>query len=211
MRFALRTLICTSLVVGSTSAMGAESGSKWWPFGGTETVAVSPPSNAAPALPPLANSQPSSPAPSSLSTGPIEHEVQKPTDPAASKSGWLGMHMPKWAASSSSSTTTAAKPAPPAARNTWAEPPLKAPNPSPVQSMKNGAHKVASGTKSAYHKTVAALTPGSKAKPAAAKPPQVARRDVQPPFWKRMFGAKEPQLQQPQTVPQWMAQKRLDP
>jgi hypothetical protein len=77
--------------------------------------------------------------------------------------------------------------------------------------MKNGAHKVADGTKSAYHKTVAALTPSSKAKPAAAKPPQVARRETQPSMWKRMFGAKQPELQQPQTVPQWMAQKRLDP
>jgi hypothetical protein len=207
MRFALRTLICTSLVVVSTSAMGAESGSKWWPFGGKETVVVPPPANEASAITPLPDSQPVIPTPSpSLSTGPIEQEVLKPADPAtsSSKSGWLGLHMPKWAASN-----TAQKPTPPP-RNAWAEPPLKAPS-SPVQSMKNGAHKVAAGTKSAYHKTVAALTPGSKSKPAAAKPPQVARRDVQPPLWKRMFGAKEPELQQPQTVPQWMAQKRLDP
>jgi hypothetical protein len=77
--------------------------------------------------------------------------------------------------------------------------------------MKNGAHKVADGTKSAYHKTVAALTPASKSKPVAANPPQVARRETQPSMWKRMFGAKQPELQQPQTVPQWMAQKRLDP
>ena len=210
MRFALRTLICTSLAVCSSSAMGAESGHKWWPFGGKEDVTVSPPSNAASELPPLVNSQPVAPAADLLGTGPIPYEVQKPTDPTASssKSSWL--HWPKWA-SSSSSPATAQKPTPPSARNAWAEPPLKAPNPSPVQSMKNGAHKVASSTKSAYHKTVAALTPGSKAKPAAAKPPQVARRDVEPPLWKRMFGAKEPELQQPQTVPQWMAQKRLDP
>jgi hypothetical protein len=39
----------------------------------------------------------------------------------------------------------------------------------------------------------------------------VASRETSPPFWKKMFGAKEPAMQQPQTVPQWMAQKRLDP
>ena len=34
--------------------------------------------------------------------------------------------------------------------------------------------------------------------------------DTPTPWYKRMFGAKT-ELQQPQTVPQWMAQKRLDP
>ncbi len=54
--------------------------------------------------------------------------------------------------------------------------------------------------------------PDDKAKkPAETTPPHVARREVSPPFWKKVFGAKEPELQQPQTVPQWMAQKRLDP
>jgi hypothetical protein len=41
--------------------------------------------------------------------------------------------------------------------------------------------------------------------------PKLTARQTSPPFWKKMFGAKEPELQQPQTVPQWMAQKRLDP
>ena len=86
-----------------------------------------------------------------------------------------------------------------------------------MQSVKNGANSVAEGTKSAWHKTVAAVTPGSTAKTTpkmAAKPapaPQVATRETSPPLWKKMFGAKEPAMQQPQTVPQWMAQKRLDP
>ena len=82
-----------------------------------------------------------------------------------------------------------------------------------MQSVKKGANSVAAGTKSAWHKTVAAVTPGSSCeKDGEADPsPQVASRETSPPFWKKMFGAKEPELQQPQTVPQWMAQKRLDP
>jgi len=210
MRLALRTFICTSLVVCSTSAMGAESGSKWWPFGGKQDVVVAPPANAAPALPPLANSQPSSPGLSTLSNGPVQHEVLRPQDSTTSSTSSSWFHLPKWA--SSSSSAPAAKPAAPSSRNAWAGPAVKPAKPTMTQSMKNGANKVADSTKSAYHKTVAALTPSTKTKaPAAAKPPQVARRDVDPPFWKRMFGAKEPELQQPQTVPQWMAQKRLDP
>ncbi len=206
MRFALRTFICTSLVVCATSAIGAESGSKWWPFGGKQDVVVPPP-NAAPALPPLANSQPSSTAVGTLSNGPVQHEVLRPQDPPTSSSSSSWLHWP-W---SKSSSTTAQKST--SNRNAWAQQAQPA-KPTMTQSMKNGAHKVADSTKSAYHKTVAALTPGSKTKAApapAAKPPQVARRDVDPPFWKRMLGAKQPELQQPQTVPQWMAQKRLDP
>jgi hypothetical protein len=78
-----------------------------------------------------------------------------------------------------------------------------------MQSVKNGAHSVAATTKSAWNKTVAAVTPGPKT---AVKPdPRLTARQTSPSFWKKIFGAKEPELQQPQTVPQWMAQKRLDP
>jgi hypothetical protein len=79
-----------------------------------------------------------------------------------------------------------------------------------MQSVKNGAHSVAATTKSAWNKTVAAVTPSSKT--TTVKPdPRLTARQTSPPFWKKMFGAREPELQQPQTVPQWMAQKRLDP
>jgi hypothetical protein len=82
-----------------------------------------------------------------------------------------------------------------------------------MQSVKKGANSVAASTKSAWHKTVAAVTPGTAAKKTVTSDPspRVASRATSPPFWKKMFGAKEPELQHPQTVPQWMAQKRLDP
>jgi hypothetical protein len=84
-----------------------------------------------------------------------------------------------------------------------------------MQSMRNGASRVTASTKAAWHKTVAALTPGDAAKRADySKQPSgshMARRDLKPPLWKRMLGAKEPELNQPQTVPEWMAQKRVDP
>jgi hypothetical protein len=133
------------------------------------------------------------------------------------KVSWPSLHMPS--ALSSKSTTPKTETPAPKSKNRWVDQQPVAPKASPMQSVKNGANSVAEGTKSAWHKTVAAVTPGSTsttkptpkatAKPAAA--PQVATRETSPPFWKKMFGAKEPAMQQPQTVPQWMAQKRLDP
>jgi hypothetical protein len=125
------------------------------------------------------------------------------------KVSWPSLHMPKALASKSAPATKAE-----ANKNKWAEKTPVVPKPSPMQSVKNGAHSVANSTKSAWHKTVAAVTPGDKSAEKSKKPApgsQVARRDVSPPFWKKMLGAKEPEMQQPQTVPQWMAQKRLDP
>jgi hypothetical protein len=98
-------------------------------------------------------------------------------------------------------------------RNSWAEKTPAPPKPSPMKPVTDGAHKFSAGTKSVWNKTVNALTPGDekdKAKGKAPTAPRIAKREVQPPLWKRMFGAKS-ELQQPQTVPEWMAQQRLDP
>jgi hypothetical protein len=94
-----------------------------------------------------------------------------------------------------------------ASRNTWTDVPPVAPKPSPLQTVKEGAAKVGTGTRNAWHKTVDALTPGESE---SARSSRVAKREIQPPLWKRMFGAKS-ELQGPQTVPEWMAQQRLDP
>jgi hypothetical protein len=125
------------------------------------------------------------------------------------KVSWPKLHMPELPKALSSKSAATAKTEP--KKNPWVEKAPAPPKTSPMQSVKNGAHNVATGTKSAWHKTVAAVTPSEKktAKPAPA--PQVASRETSPPFWKKMFGAKEPQIQQPQSVPQWMAQKRFDP
>jgi hypothetical protein len=96
-------------------------------------------------------------------------------------------------------------------KNTWVEPPAQ-PKPSPFQPIKDGAHKFSASTKNAWSKTVAAVKGEPKETTPAARNggARVAKRDTDPPFWKKMFGAK-PETQGPQTVPEWMAQQRLDP
>lgn len=97
-----------------------------------------------------------------------------------------------------------------AAKNSWVEKQPTPPKPSPFKPVTDGAHKVAQGTKKAWHKTVDALTPGDS-EPAPHSPrSHVAKHDAEPSFWQKMFGSKE-EVKQPETVPQWMAQKRLEP
>ena len=96
------------------------------------------------------------------------------------------------------------------ARNAWVE---KSPNParpSPLQAVSDGVRRVGDSTRTAWRKTVDAVTPGEPA-PSVGAPPQVARRNQQPPLWKRMFGIEAPEPQGPRTVTEWMAQERLDP
>jgi hypothetical protein len=205
MRFAARALVVVFLVVSCCEAMAAEPSSSWWPFGHHDAPTVAQPPGVAATSSPFAN------VPNSNS-GPVAHEVQLPqsVDSAAaakSKSSWLHMpRLPKVGKSEHKSKPTASP-------NAWASKTPSKPTPtssfSPLQSVKNGAHKVSTGTKTAWHKTIDALSPADKAKKPSA--PQMAQREVKPPFWKRMLGSKEPELKQPQTVPQWMAQKRLDP
>jgi hypothetical protein len=95
-------------------------------------------------------------------------------------------------------------------RNAWAGQSADPQQPSPLQAMRDGAKRVGNSTKSAWRKTVDTLTPGDGA--ANPSPPQVASRDVKPPFWKRMFAAEEPPPPQgPRTVSEFFAQERLDP
>ena len=223
MRFAARALVAGILMVCCRGAVAAESGSSWWPFGHqADATAAQTPSAGQTTLPPAATALPQATTPAA-GAGPVAHEAQMPTTPSddshwmlntpKKKVSWPKLHMPEMPKSLSSKSAPAAKTE--ANKNKWADKAPVTPKTSPMQSVKKGANSVAEGTKSAWHKTVAAVTPGSGAKTtpkAAAKPaPQVASRETSPPFWKKMFGAKEPAMQQPQTVPQWMAQKRLDP
>ena len=217
MRFAARALMGALLVVCLSQVVAAESASSWWPFGSHEKTIGSPAPAAASSsarVSPRENGALRGSRP--IETGPIAHDVQLPQEPPAestkAKSSWLGLHMPKipkphlptTGASQHKSKTAAS-------RNKWVDKPPAPPRVSPLQSVKNGAHSVAAGTKAAWHKTIAAVTPGNKSDHNSNNGSQIARREVKPPFWKRMLGAKEPQLQGPQTIPEWMAQKRLDP
>jgi len=161
-------------------------------------------------------------SPTAQATGPLAHKAELPVtaDDAekAKKERWM-LSSPKGKVSWPHLNKDLSKGGPlfPSkkkeenpARNSWVEKTPEPPKPSPMKPLSDGAHKFSASTKSAWHKTVDALTPGEpEAKPKATSP-RIAKREVQPPFWKRMFGASN-EPQQPKTVPEWMAQQRLDP
>lgn len=212
MRFAARALILVVFVVCCRDVAAADSDSGWWPFNHKDEAAVSPPTGAA------ANAAPPVKAPAAGSA-PVAHQVELPQSPPDSNEHWMlntpkkkvswpKLHMPELSKPRLPSALSSAKKPTEPSLNSWAQPPAP-PKPGPLQSMKNGANRVTAGTKSAWHKTVAAVTPGDNSKKETSA--RVAKRDTQPSLWQRMMGAKQPELQPPQTVPQWMAQKRLDP
>jgi hypothetical protein len=122
------------------------------------------------------------------------------------KVSWPRLAMP----GTSQSDELAQKTSPEATRNSWVEPTPVPTKPSPLKPLTDGAQKVSSGTKAAWQKTVDALTPGPATTPTPSNSSRIAKRAPEPSVWKRMFGAKQ-ELQQPQTVPEWMAQRRVEP
>jgi hypothetical protein len=220
MRSATRALVAGILMVCCRGAVAAESGSSWWPFGHHAEATAAQPQGAGQATLPSATTTLPPATTSPAGPGPVAHEAQMPTTPSddshwmlntpKKKVSWPKLHMPEMPKALSSKPAATTKEA---SKNKWVDKTPVTPKASPIQSVKKGASSVAAGTKSAWHKTVAAVTPGAAAKkPAKPEPsPRVAARETSPPLWKKMFGAKEPAIQQPQTVPQWMAQKRLDP
>jgi hypothetical protein len=113
---------------------------------------------------------------------------------------------PTWPLSSKRSSPPAATQAqtdsPP--RNAWVEKPPEPPKPTPLQSVKNGAHRVADSTRNAWRKTVDAVTPGDQDHRTGAR---IASRDVKPPFWQRMMGTQETERDE-QTVSGFVGQPR---
>jgi hypothetical protein len=181
-----------------------------------KTPSASPPIAGATVAPPVGT------APTAHATAPLEHKTELPVaDPAAEtakKESWM-LSSPKGKVSWPHLNKDLSKGGPlfsskkkeeDPTRNSWVEKTPAPPKPSPTKTITDGAHKFSANTKSAWHKTVDALTPGEPEPKPKANSPRIAKREVQPPFWKRMFGAtSEPQ--QPKTVPEWMAQQRLDP
>lgn len=196
MRFAARALVAICLIL-CCRVVAAQSDSAWWSPNHPSESSVSQPQGLAQSAAPL-----SAVAPSTM--GPVQHEVLMPqtSTAAGESSGWF--HFPHWAPFGSYSQKSETNPQ----RNAWATRSAP-PKPSPLQSVKNGAHRIVVDTKRAYHKTVAALTPGHQ--PRRPNPEaHVAASQAKPPFWKRMFGIKE-QPQPPTTIPDFLAQKRIDP
>jgi hypothetical protein len=221
MRHTLCALVGVVLVACcSPNLAAAETGSRWWPFGHRDEAKVAqPPAVATPSTSPLLTPQPNSTmAPlGPAASAPLAHQAQLPNstaDTAAKehwmlsspngKIGWPHLNKPQLP-----SALAAKKPPTEVPRNSWVEQPPITPKASPLKPITDGAHKVGKSTKAAWHKTVDALTPGEPT-PSRSSGARIAKRDVQPPFWKRMFGAK-PESKGSQTVPEFMAQQRLDP
>lgn len=92
-------------------------------------------------------------------------------------------------------------------RNAWLGEDNEPARPSPLQAAKQGAHRVAESTRSAWRKTVDVFTPGDPADASG----HIAQQETRPSLWRRMFAMEEPQPEGPRTVTEWMAQDRLDP
>jgi hypothetical protein len=93
------------------------------------------------------------------------------------------------------------------ARNAWVQPNPEPAAPSPWQAVTTGAARVKASTANAWHKTVDLLTPGRDED--ERTPTRVAQRE--PSLWSRMFSTESTERQGPQTVPEWMAQERINP
>jgi hypothetical protein len=93
------------------------------------------------------------------------------------------------------------------ARNAWMQSSPDPARPSPLQAVRQGAQRVRESTRSAWRKTVDVLTPGDASSSDSSR---IARRETQP-FWKRMLTVEEPEPPGPRTIPEWLAQERLEP
>lgn len=225
MRHTARALVGIVLVAScSQNLAAAEATWRWWPFGHREEAKVAqPPSVAAPSttppVRPQVNSTAGATAPSGLqSAPPVAPPAQLPSTSAdvatddhwmlkspTGKVSWPHLTKPKLPQTGIWSQ----KPAADATRNSWADKTPVTPKPSPLKPITDGAQKVSKSTKAAWHKTVDALTPG-EATPSRSSGDRIAKREVKPSLYQRMFGP-EPESKGSQTVPEFMAQQRLDP
>jgi len=175
-------------------------------------LAVAPPAANAPIVPPGAAQSATATAPAATATTPLAQQTAPPVGPEGeTKERWM-LNSKKGKVSWPHFNKELSKGGPlfksdkkveDPTRNSWVEKTPAPPKPSPVKPVTDGA-------KSAWQKTKDALTPGEEKPQPNATSPRIAKRELKPTFWKRMFGAKS-ELQQPQTVPEWMAQQRLDP
>lgn len=216
MRHSMRALIGVMLVgCCSAQVFSAESSPAWWRFGRSKSETVAPPAIDGAAQP----AAPTSIAPQSTlpqGTLPEYSTVEEPEqswmiNSPFTKVSWPRIHMPEMPKPTLPTSPWAKKePEADPTRNRWVETPPEAVKPSPMQSVSNGARRVGESTKAAWHKTVDALTPGEPSD-SSAPSSRVARRE-RGSAWSRMFSSDTPTKKEgSQTIPEFMAQDRLDP
>lgn len=203
MRYAIRHLSCLWPLLMTTLLLAEETKAPWWKFGRAEDSQAAP-SNLTPA-PTL------SPAPESIT--PMEED------------SWFSLpkwHWPDFASnpdadvSDQSASNAPLTPTPrrqPASRfgkpehrsrprNTWAQQPA-----SSETTVDHGSawENMKHSTRSAWHKTVDLVTPGTEAETAAvASKPRSS-------WWQKMWGSEKNSKEGPRTITEWMAQDRIDP
>lgn len=219
MRHAARQLLGVCVVVGCCchSVHAEEAKSSWWPFGGGDEPAAAEPSTTAPVVPPpVVTTSPAQRATEEPlpDVGPVKDRPWMIQSPFA-KVSWPELRMPKLAFSKPDLPERAAFPdhsKAEAAKNSWMEQPPEAARPSPLQVVKNGAHTLSESTKTAWRKTVDAVTPGDQSAGKTPNNPRMAHRDlaVERSFWDRMTGNEEPKQEGPRTITEWMAQDRVE-
>jgi hypothetical protein len=219
-------LAVVSLAVGSCAPVSAEEPGFWrWPFGrkaaaepgagevSTESVSglqpTAPPTTAPPAtMTPGAAPTSSAPSPLPQNSNPAVSAQHWMYESPTSKVSWPRIHMPEFSLPKPRLPRPQIWPSEKQAneaRNAWVQENPDPSRPSPLQAAKQSAQRVGDSTRSAWRKTVDVLTPGNASAESSSR---IARREIKPPFWKRTWGAQDPG---PRTIPEWMAQERLDP
>lgn len=77
----------------------------------------------------------------------------------------------------------------------------------PLAPIKSSARKVSDGSKKAWEGTKEIFTGGSKDEQPAAR---VAKAPESPSMWERLVGKKQEEPEGPQTINEWMSQKRVE-
>lgn len=183
-------------------SLAAETGRTWWPFGQSPDTGET--------LPPAADQFPAATASNSTENQPTlpSDSLEEPeprwmfSSPFA-KVSWPRLQMPELPKPALPASPWASKPEAGPNRNSWAEPEVVAPQPSPMR-------RFGQRTRAAWDKTVDALTPGDQSQ-SNDPSSRVARRD-EPSMWSRMFGSNEPKKKEgSQTIGEFIAQDRVDP
>jgi len=212
MRYSTRAILGMLLatIMVSTGVAEEVSSTPWWHFGmGQSAPDAQPSMTAAPTLSPSQSLAP--PIIGSTPTG------STPTAPVTEDKRWIKwptMPKLKWTETTVTevSPSDLSQPKPrrdpfgkpslrPRPRNAWAQPPAGATAATPGPSAWD---KVTESTRSAWHKTVAFVTPGD------AAGTSVANNQPRDSWWHCMWSSNE-EAEGPQTVTEWMAQDRLDP
>jgi hypothetical protein len=209
----MRALVGVMLVGWSCChSLAAESGSKWWPFGRSKNEQAVAPSTTAPQEETVrrADTDPTSSFEQHLTTpeSTVETEQRWMFNSPMAKVSWPRFHMPELPKPSLPPSPFASRMEADPNRNSWVDKPAEQPIESPMQAMKNGARRVGQSSRSAWNKTVDALTPGDQSQ-ASGPSSRVARRE-RPSMLRRMFGADDATKKEgSQTMTEFMAQDRL--